>query len=247
MAGLSHMDFGELGQDADEKAIVPTCPLQLAAPWSLCSPPAGPNSAPASAAAPGSRRNDPSGFAPDPRCGPHPVPGAAGSQSPMSPHNVVEPFRRTRFTQQVVAALFASRAILLTDGGDFAHCVQARPVMRFLQPGHIGADAGNSGFNTPVSLADLDILGQRRGRVVQKQLRIIPQTALIALQSQGVVAVLLNHLLRHLPPAVQGIGGSYFAPKSQHFQQPGAAPQSRWIWRPRPLVPKPAAAPRPRR
>ena len=31
MAGLSHMDFGELGQDADEKAIVPTCPLQLAA------------------------------------------------------------------------------------------------------------------------------------------------------------------------------------------------------------------------
>ena len=30
-AGLSHMDFGELGQDADEIAIVPTRPLQLAA------------------------------------------------------------------------------------------------------------------------------------------------------------------------------------------------------------------------
>ena len=29
--GLSHMDFGELGQDADEIAIVPTRPLQLAA------------------------------------------------------------------------------------------------------------------------------------------------------------------------------------------------------------------------
>ena len=28
--GLSHMDFGELGQDADEIAIVPTRPLQLA-------------------------------------------------------------------------------------------------------------------------------------------------------------------------------------------------------------------------
>ena len=33
-------------------------------------------------------------------------------------------------------------------------------MMRFLQPIHIGTDAGNAGFNASVSLADLSILGQ---------------------------------------------------------------------------------------
>ena len=72
-----------------------------------------------------------------------------------------------------------------------------------------------------MSLADLSIPGQRRGRVVQKQLRIIPQTALVAFQSQVVIAALLNHLLRHLTLAVQGVSGNHFAPQSQHFQQLG--------------------------
>ena len=116
----------------------------------------------------------------------------------MSPHNVVKPFRRAGIAQQIVAALFANRAILLTDGGHFAHDTildqsQARPVVRFPQPGHIGADAGDAGFNAPVSLADLDILGRRRGRVVPNSLRIIPLPALIAPQGHGVVAALLNH------------------------------------------------------
>ena len=58
-------------------------------------------------------------------------------------------------------------------------------MMRFLQPVHIGADTGEAGFNTPVSFADLSILGQRRGRVVPKQRHIIPQIALVALQGRG--------------------------------------------------------------
>ena len=96
--------------------------------------------------------------------------------------------------------------------------------MRFPQPGHIGADAGDAGFNAPVSLADLSILGQRRGRVVPTQLRIIPQralvalVALVALQSQVVAAAQLNHMLRHLTLATSGVSGNYFAPQSQHFR-----------------------------
>ena len=84
----------------------------------------------------------------------------------MSPHNVVKPFRRAGIAQQVVAVLFANRAILLTDGGHLPHDTifdqsQARSVVRFPQLGHIGADVGDAGFNAPVSLADLSILGQR--------------------------------------------------------------------------------------
>ena len=67
-------------------------------------------------------------------------------------------------------------------------------MMRFLQPVHIGADTGEAGFNTPVSFADLSIPGPGRGRVVPKQRHIIPQIALVALQSRGVIAALLNHL-----------------------------------------------------
>ena len=37
--------------------------------------------------------------------------------------------------------------------------------------------------------------------------------ALVAFQGQGVIAALLNHLLRHLTLAVQNIGGNHFAPK----------------------------------
>ena len=170
------MDFGELGQDADEESIVPTRPLQLTA------------------------HGTPALFPPRQiqrqlpqqgqvlRAMPLPVPHlflVAGHiqlpvqpifNSPMPPHNVVD--------------LFALGPVLPPDGGHFAHGGQARPVMRFLQPSHLGTDAGNAGFNTPVSLADLDILGQRRGHVIQKQLRIIPQRTLVALQSQGVVAAL---------------------------------------------------------
>ena len=139
----------------------------------------------------------------------------------MPPHNVVEPFRRAGFAQQIVAALFAFGPVLPPDSSHFAHSRQTRPLMRFLQPIHIGTDAGNAGFNAPVSLADLDILGQRRGRVVQKQLYIIPQRGLIAFQSQGIVAALLNHLLRHLTLAMHSVSGNYFAAQSQHFQQLG--------------------------
>ena len=57
-------------------------------------------------------------------------------------------------------------------------------------------------------------LGQRRGRVVPKQLHVIPQMTLVALQGQGVIAALLNHLLRHLTMSVHGIGGNHFAPQS---------------------------------
>ena len=144
----------------------------------------------------------------------------------MSPHNVVKPFRRAGIAQQIVAALFANRAILLTDGGHFARDTifdqsQAGPVMRFLQPSHIGADAGDAGFSAPVSLADLGILGRRRGRAVPNSLRIIPLPALIALQGQGVIAALLNHLRRHLTLAAPGVSGNHLAPQSQHFQQLG--------------------------
>ena len=141
----------------------------------------------------------------------------------MSPHNVVKPFRRAGIAQQVVAVLFANRAILLTDGGHLPHDTifdqsQARSVVRFPQLGHIGADVGDAGFNAPVSLADLSILGQRRGRIVPNSLRIIPLPALVALQGHGVVAALLNHLLRHLTLAVEGVSGNHLAPQSQHFQ-----------------------------
>ena len=86
----------------------------------------------------------------------------------------------------------------------------------------------DAGFNTPVSLADLSILGQRRGRVGR------PETAAyhpadgsgcFSSQGQGVIAALLNHLLRYLTLAVPGISGNYLAPQSRHFQQiAGAAP-----------------------
>ena len=170
------MDFGELGQDADEKAIIPTYPFQLAAHGAFAR------------LQPGQIQRQLPQQGQVLRAIPLPVPRlilVAGHiqlpvqpifNPPMPPHNVVD--------------LFALGPVLPLDGGHFVHGGQARPVMRFLQPSHIGADAGNAGFNTPVSLADLDILGQRRGHVIQKQLRIIPQRTLVALQSQGVVAAL---------------------------------------------------------
>ena len=79
---------------------------------------------------------------PGSRCRLHPVPGTAGFQSPNAPAhttlvNCIEPFRPAGCAYRVVAALFANRAILLTDGGHFAHDnildqSQARPVVRFL-------------------------------------------------------------------------------------------------------------------
>ena len=124
------MDFGELGQDADEESIVPTRPFQLAT------------------------HGTPAPFPPRQiqrqvlRAMPLPVPRpvlVAGHiqrpvqpilNTPMTTHNTVEPFRRARFAQQIIAALLANRAILLMDGDHFAHDKlfdqsQARPVMRF--------------------------------------------------------------------------------------------------------------------
>ena len=56
----------------------------------------------------------------------------------MPLHNVVEPFRRTRLAQQIVAALFALGPVLLPDGGHFVHDTifdqsQAWPVVSFFR------------------------------------------------------------------------------------------------------------------
>ena len=61
------------------------------------------------------------------------------------------------------------------------------------------------------------------GLVVPKQPRIILQPALIAFQSRDVIAAVLNHLLRHLTLAVEGVSGNHFAPQSQHSSSLGSA------------------------
>ena len=117
--------------------------------------------------------------------------------SPMAPHNVVAPFRRESLAQQVVPGFLAGVSRVWADrpsaGRYLAHGLQTGPVMPFLQPGDVVADAGNAGFDTPVTFVDLGSLSHRRGRVVQKQLHVIVQTALVPFQSQRVVSALINH------------------------------------------------------
>ena len=153
---LSHMDFAELGQDADEKVIVPTDPFQLAAHRSLA-------------------RFQPRQIQfrlPQQRqvFGAMPLPVqrvilVAGYirrpmqpilNPPRSPQYGIEPFRREGFAQQVAATLLAHRPILLPNGAYFAHRSQTRPVVRLRQPCRISADAGDAGFNRPRSFLRKD-------------------------------------------------------------------------------------------
>ena len=141
------MDFGELGPDADEKATVPTRPFQLAAHGSFARLQPGQ----IQRQLPQQRQVIGAMPLPVPRlilvAGHIQRPAQPVLNPPMPPHNIVEPFRRAGFVQQIVAALFAPGPVLPPDGGHFAHDTildqsQARPVMRFPQPSHIDAGAG---------------------------------------------------------------------------------------------------------
>ena len=241
------MDFGELRQDADEEAVVPTGPFQFVPHGTLA------GFQPCQV-----QRHALSGSVPGLRCRLRPIPMQTVLNAPMAPHDVVELFWREGLAQQTVAGFLADVALLASGGRAIAYkychadCIaksyatpqilgawphryrlQAtfRPKtltqirvrgLRFFicdSPGRVAvtlptagkpgqschscnqatrlltnrADAGGASFNVSVPLADLGGLGYRHGSVVQKQLYVVVQTALIAFQSQGVVPALVNH------------------------------------------------------
>jgi hypothetical protein len=60
---------------------------------------------------------------------------------------------------------------------------------------------------------------ERYRRIVQEQLHVLKQRALVALERQHVVAALIDHLLGNVALAVEGIGGDHHPLKAEHPQQ----------------------------
>ena len=216
--GLSHMDFGELGEDVDEEVVVPTGPFQFAThgPFARFQPRqvqrqfAQQGQVFGTMTFPVSRLVFVAGYVQ------HPMQSVFNA--PMSPHDVVASLRRPGLAQQVVTGFRAGLAVLLTGSRYLANSLQTRPDMLLLQPVNVGADAGDPGFDAPVSFANLGGLRHRRVRVVQEQFHVIVERTLIAFQRQRVVPALCQHLLGHLPLAVHGVGSNHLAAQTQHFQ-----------------------------
>ena len=93
-----------------------------------------------------------SGSAPGLRGTLRPIPMQPILNASTTPHDVVATLRREDLAQQVVAGFLADGALFTAGCRYLAHGLQARPVMPFLKPGHVGADAGGASFNASVPL-----------------------------------------------------------------------------------------------
>ena len=123
------MDFGELGQDADEKVIVPTGLFQFAPHGSF----AGFQSGQVKRQFP--QQGQVLGTVPltVPRlvlvAGYVQYPVQPVLNAPMTAGDVVESFRWENPAQQVVASFLTGVAVFAADCRNLAHGLQARPVM----------------------------------------------------------------------------------------------------------------------
>ena len=96
---------------------------------------------------------------------------------------------------------------------DDDHAFEARPLMALLQPGDVVDDGDVAGFDPAVVAVDGPV-GADRGvgetplfLLVCEQLDVVAQRALVALQGQDVVGLLVDDLLGDGALAAHGVDG----------------------------------------
>ena len=83
----------------------------------------------------------------------------------MGPHYSVEPLRRKGFTHQVIAGLAAFLTIQVSGCRYLAHCLQARPVVQFLQPSHLSqVGTGKKPWTPSLRAKAIAVLGEVPGQ-----------------------------------------------------------------------------------
>ncbi len=142
--------------------------------------------------------------------------------APVLAHHLVEPLRGEGRAQQIVGGFRAGVLRRFAHPHHFADGLQARPLVLLLEPVDVGRNRCRAGLDTPVIGLDH---GPGNGglarRIIQKEPDIVKQRALIALERQGVVAILFDDLLGDRALAVECIGGHDGTFQGQHPEQPG--------------------------
>src|SRR4051812_19383195 len=140
---------------------------------------------------------------------------------------------RTQQVRQQHQRCEVEACLLLDFSGDLSralnhdHRLEARPVVPFLQPGNIVDDSGGPGLDTAMIAvdrlitADLGILKACCLLLGDKQLNVLAQRALIALQREHVIGFLVHDLLCDVALATHGIDGHDRTLDRQHVQQFG--------------------------